>query len=133
MPRIRNPAIKLKFTVVIHEIVPHGPKGLKIFRSGKKWTDKHGEVHQARKLIRTKGLVTHEAHLDGRSIGEAKEKLELPDSDCVLVYRKYGDWYMLHGDDTYYIVTWRDLVGEGATPATRKSKGSLVYFLRKTT
>lgn len=92
--------------------------------------DKNDKVHcpKTRLLL----PATHEAHLVGTTLKQSAKNIHIPGTDCVVIYKKYSEWRLLHNDDAYAIISWRDVPGHaGSTPITRRVKGHLVYFLKK--
>lgn len=128
----RDRRFRMRAAIVIHDIRPHsGKEKVKVWRAGRKYTNKEGIVKQARKWIKS-DVATHELHFNGKDIKEAEQNTELPDSDVGVIYWRYGEWRFIHGEDEYHIITWGDLIpGEGGAPVARRHQGRMFYLLVK--
>jgi len=130
MPRKNE--YSLRAAVILFSLIPHtGKEKLQVWQAGNRWTTKDGKVKQARKRFKTEGIATHEAHLNGKNITEAGTSIESPNANTAIIVARHGDWRLIHNEEEYKILTWRDLEGGGTHPVARKHKGRMVYLLRK--
>jgi len=122
---------KIHAVVRLLKIEPHD--GV-LYKSGKRWMDKAGNVRQAKRKVKTAEFINLEAHLDGKNLHNAGLQISDPISDTAIICKENRKWFLLHDETEYKIICWIDLPGHsGKSPITRRKEGNLVYFLSENT